>query len=584
MATLSQAEIRKIIERYALINAYKYDGKAQTSSVMSSIISTEPDMRPHAKNIKPIVDEIVNSVNSMSMESIKNAMEQKGAVCLHERGEAVEQAEGLPPLPGLEGNKRPVFRLAPYPSGPLHIGNARMVILNAEYARLTNGKIILCFDDTIGAMQKDIESEEGAKFVVPEAYDMIREGLEWLGVKWQQEFYKSERLPVYYQYCVKVIKMNMAYACNCDVETFRDLKNAGMSCPHHDMPPKETLEIFQGMLDGKYNEGEVVIRLKTGVDLKDPALREPVIMRISFAKHPRVGNDYIVWPLLEFSWGIDDHEFGITHIIRGKDLYKEDFIEEFLWNLFGWKKKTILHFGILMFEGIKLSKTRARQMIQSGEYLGWDDPRTWSMQSLARRGISPEAVRKSLLDLRLSLNDISFSYTQLYANNKQYIEKCVVAFSFIPDPVKWFISEIPRSKWVARVLVNPFVKNGNYRDIEIEASKGKKVFYLSEASVDAMKKSPVRLKDLFNIQKINGELHYHSEKPEGMKSSIPWIDGRDGNNVDVQVLMPDGSVVSGKGESSIMAMDIGQVVYFDHFGFARIDEITDDGIVAWFAH
>lgn len=583
MTNMTDSDLKAIAEKYALINAVKYNGVAQTASVMASIMGAEPQVRPLAKRIKSLVDDAVKVVNSMSMDDIKAAMSRTGARVLRARGEVMEEEYGLPPLPNVKGT--PVLRLAPYPSGPLHIGNARMVVINDEYAKANNGKLILCFDDTIGAMQKDIEAGEG-KFVLPEAYDMIREGLEWLGVKWSQEFYKSDRLPIYYEYCEKVIKMGVAYACNCDSDIFRDLKNAGKPCPHHEMPINDTLTVFSKMLAGKYGEGEVVIRMKTGLNLPDPALREPVIMRISHANHPRVGKKYPVWPMLEFSWGIDDHLFGITHIIRGKDLIKEDFIERFVWDLFGWPQKTILHFGILLFEGIKLSKTHARQMIESGEYSGWDDPRTWTLQSLARRGFNPESLRKVLVSLKLSLNDIAFPYDVLYSENRKLIEKSVASLNFVQDPVKITVSGLPRQEWVSTSFMNPFNKASGYREVEVASSQGRKSFFVPRETIRMLEQGPVRLKDLFNVTMENGDIVFHSESPSEMKGKNVslWVDASPEKSIDVSVFMADGSVITGKGEPLIAALQEGQPVYFERFGFARIDDISCAGVITWFTH
>lgn len=579
MANISTEEMELIVKKHAALNAAKYKGVAQVGSVMTSIMSTEPEMRKHAREIKPMVEKYVNFVNAMDMDEITGMIERTGASFVKTREDEVI---GLPDLPGTTGIKKTIFRLAPYPSGPLHIGNARMVALNGEYAKLTNGKIVLCFDDTIGAMKKDIESNRaGAKYVVPEAYDMIREGLEWFGIKWHQEFYKSDRLPIYYEYCYKVIKMGVAYACNCDASVFRDLKNNGIPCPHRDMSVQETLRIFDAMLAGSFDEGSIVIRMKTGLDLKDPALREPVIMRISYANHPRVGNKYCVWPLLEFSWGIDDHEFGITHIIRGKDLYKEDFIEEFMWDLFGWKRKIILHYGIISFQGLKLSKTHAREMINAGEYIGWDDPRTWSLQSLARRGFKPDALRKTLLAMKLSLNDVDFPYGMLYAENKKMIADSSYTISFVPNPVKITVQGLTRTTWEIPVPVNVFNKEMGNRAVFIKGSQGKKTLFVPEDVIPMLGKGPVKLNDLFSIVMKNDEIWMFASSPRDIKQSSSWVDSK---GVNISVFMPDGTVVDGKAEPLLRSVPTGNTVYLDRFGFVRLDDVCGNTIQAWFAH
>ena len=183
------------------------------------------------------------------------------------------------------------------------------------------------------------------------------------------------------------------------------------------------------------------------MDQKDPALRDQIIMRISEAEHPKVGNKYIVWPLLEYSWAIDDHLIDASHIIRGIDLVKEGIIEEFIWDHFGWKKAELLYYGRLKFSDLKLSKTEARNQIQKGIYDGWDDPRTWSLQSLKRRGIKPEALKESLLDLSMSQSGINFSVNWLYSKNQDIIDDISNRYFYVEDPVSLTINLIPNDKY-----------------------------------------------------------------------------------------------------------------------------------------
>jgi len=324
-----------------------------------------------------------------------------------EKKEVKTEEKKLPPLPEIDEFEKIIMRLAPYPSGALHIGNARMVILNDEYVKKYNGELILFYDDTIGS-PKSLRDSPKAKYVLPEAYDLIKEGLEWLGVKYSKVLYKSDRLDIFYEYCVKLIKDNMAYVCFCSAAEFREkYKKHGKNCPHRVHTIDKNMNEWNSMLNGIYHEREAVVRLKTGMDQKDPALRDQIIMRISEAEHPRVGDKYTVWPMLEFSWAIDDYLIGASHIIRGIDLVKEGIIEEFIWNHFGWKKAKLLYYGRIKFPDMKLSKTQSRNFIQDGVYRGWEDPRTWSLQSLKKRGIKPEALRETLLDLGMSQSGIT---------------------------------------------------------------------------------------------------------------------------------------------------------------------------------
>lgn len=586
---------RVVVRKHALLNAAKHNGVAQVGSVMSSIMGEHAALRPRAKEIKPIVEEEVTSVNRMGMEAIQAALTLDG-IDPSMLGQGRKEEKGLPPLPGLSEGMKPVFRLAPYPSGPLHIGNARMVVLNDEYAKASDGRLVLCFDDTIGATKKKIDEEDsGAKFVVPEGYDLIREGLRWLGVRWHEECYKSDRLPIYHEHCVRLIESGHAYACDCQPAAFKALKDRRQPCPHRTRNVQENMAEWRKMLDGECPEGSVVIRLKTGVDLSDPALREPVIMRISMAEHPRVGTKYSVWPMLEFSWAIDDHLLGITHIIRGKDLFKEDYIEQFIWDLLGWERKNILHYGIISFKGLKLSKTHAREEIQRGTYIGWDDPRTWSLQSLARRGFQPDALRAALLSMGLSMTDIDFPYSMLYAENQKRIDPVSDRFFFVEDPVEMQVHGLPWPAKIAEPLVNPLTPSRGTRTIPVPVNDGRVMVLLSARDherIASMKGNLlIRLKDLVNVTVQDGDVRsarYHSEDLDQARENkamiIHWVDANPANNVDIEVFMPDGTMMKGKGESNLRRVKQGQTLQFERFGFVCVDRIIEGKVFTWLSH
>jgi len=599
MATLGMSEhnLKNIARKFALINAAKYNGTAQVGSVLSAIMGEMKELRSRAKEIKKIVDEAVQSVNAMSIESIMLELATFGVNADELGSRRKDEKEGLPPLPGMDKVKSPVFRMAPFPSGPLHIGNARMVVLNDEYAKMTKGKLILAFDDTIGAMKKRIEEEDsGAKYVLPEAYDMIRDGLKWLGVVWNEEIYKSDRLPIYYEYCKKLILKGEAYSCTCKPAAFKTFKDAKKPCPHRGQTVEDSMEGFQKMLDGVYEEGSAVIRFKSGVDLSDPALREPVIMRISDAEHPRVGTKYRVWPMLEFSWGLDDHLLNITHIIRGKDLIKEDVIEERVWKIFEWKPAHILHYGIISTEKLgKLSKTYAREMIAKGEYIGWDDPRTWSLQSLDRRGIRPEPLRYVLLSQGLKLADVDFPASIMYAENQKIIDPISNRYFFVENPVPLSITGIPGSTYTAEPLVNPLNSSLGKRSISITVKDGAKKVLVSPSDVEKIKGIGgdvlVRLKDLFNVIIPGGDVAkatFHSKDLDAARSQkapvIQWVDWDAKNNVAVQILMPDGKTISGRGELNLQSVKAGDMLQFERFGFVKVQSVKKTKVDAWFTH
>ena len=293
---MDEEEIKKILWIAGLKNALKFNGIPNRRAIMGKLMAQMTELRSHVKKVNPILDEIIAKISNLSIEEQKRKLLKLDPHAL-DKEESREERKELPDLPELDKYSNVVMRLAPYPSGALHIGNARMVVLNDEYIKKYKGELILFYDDTIGS-PKSLRDSPKAKYVLPESYDLIKEGLEWLGVKIHKIYYKSDRLEVFYEYCEKLIKDKMAYVCFCDAGEFREkYKKLKKSCPHRNQIVERNIEEWQNMLNGKYRETEAVVRLKTGMDQKDPALRDQIIMRISEAEHPKVGTKYIIWPM-----------------------------------------------------------------------------------------------------------------------------------------------------------------------------------------------------------------------------------------------------------------------------------------------
>jgi len=423
-----ETEIRIVV----LDNAVKYDGKPDVKSVMGSLLGSRAELRSRAGEVKEIVQRLVSDIEKMTVENqISELKELAPELLVKPEVVDVDEKKELSELDNVDKWPKVVMRLAPFPSGSLHIGNARMVILNDYYVKRYDGELILVFDDTIGSAEKIVETE---------AFDLIPESLEYLGVKYHKTVYKSDRLALFYKYAVDLIEKSEAYVCDCDAGIWRnEHKVKGIPCACRNLDTAENLARWEKMLDGTYEEKKAAVRLKTGMNDPDPAMRDHVILRISETEHPRVGTKYRVWPLLEYSWGIDDHELGISHIIRGKDLVKEGKIEQHIWNIYDWPHPELMYYGRLKFQDATLSKSKSSREVKDGTYTGWDDPRTWSMQSLQKRGIHPDALRKAMLDLGLSLVDISISMKPVYSENRKIRDSEASRAFFVQDPV-WLVA------------------------------------------------------------------------------------------------------------------------------------------------
>jgi len=598
---MDSVEKRILIE--ALKNAVKF-GEARDNVVIGKIMQDFPEYRSKFKELTPKIAKMVKDVNSWNAEKQQATLiELEPQALEHKKKEAEEKV--LPDLPNVTKGKKVVMRLAPYPSGALHIGNARMLVLNDEYVKRYKGNLILVYDDTIGATKTAIKGDPDAKYIIPEAYDLIQEGLDWLGIDYDKNnvVYKSDRLNIYENYAQEFIHKGDAYVCTCDAEEFREnFKKVGKPCPCKALPIETHLERWKSMLDGTYAEQEAVVRLNTGMDQKDPALRDHVIMRISEAEHPRVGTKFRVWPILDFSWGIDDHDLGITHIIRGADLQKEGFIEQFIWDLMGWEAATILLYGRMKFSNdFKLSKTLARQKINTKEYDGWKDPRTWSLQSLEARGIQPDALRQSLIDLGMSQSGINFSEKWLYAKNTKIIDADAFRYWFVENPIKLDIKNLPKTKYSSTPLLHPSNESAGTRKIQLNTENNLASVYISRLDTTIQysrdgseirypqitKGTQFRLKDLFTIEiqsvhskKVNAIFLTENLDPSIRK--IQWVPYD--SNIVVHVLKPTGEITQGKAENTIKFLPIGKIVQFERYGYVKIQKKQKNEIYCYFTH
>ncbi|MDN5309913.1 MAG: glutamyl-tRNA synthetase [Methanolobus sp.] len=561
---------KKTVEKYALQNAVKYGQAPQIAAVMGRVMGECPHLRGKAKEVTPFIQEILGEVTKGSPEQWQARLEQIAPELIEELCTKKEPDKGLKPLEKAECGKV-VMRFAPNPNGPPTLGSTRGIVVNSEYVKKYNGKLILRFDDT----------DTQTKRPMLEAYDWYIEDCNWLGAKPDEIIIASDRIPIYYEHARKLIEGGHAYVCFCESETFKNLKDAKEACPHRNTPVQENLEHWDKMLSGGYPEKSAVLRIKTDIKHKDPALRDFGAFRILRMPHPRpeVGDRYIVWPLLDFEGAIEDHVMGTTHIIRGKDLMDSEKRQTYIYKYLGWDYPITTHWGrVKMHEFGKFSTSGLRRAIEEGEYNGWDDPRLPTVRAIRRRGIQPEAVRKFMLDMGVGETDISISLDTLYAENRKLVEPKANRYFFVWDPVELEITDA--EPCTANPPLHPAEDRG-CREIDVST----KVLVCREDAGKFAAGSKVRLKDLYNVEIISMEpfqARYlddtiESAKKEKMKI-IHWAPV---NGVPVKVLSPDGEF-TGIGEKQIAA-ELDKVVQFERFGFCRIDSVGAE-IVAYYTH
>jgi glutamyl-tRNA synthetase len=583
LALENDSELREHIRKAALLNAVQHGGKAQTGPITGKLLGERQELRAKAKELTALINVILEEVNSLSAEEQKRIVEEKWPEALMK--EKVEEEKKLPPLPNTSKYAQVVTRFSPNPDCVLHLGSARAILLSHEYARIYKGKFILRFEDTDPKVKKPSL----------EFYDKIREDLAWLGCKVDEEYIQSDRLLIYYEYAEKLLKNGNAYVCTCIPDEFRKKTLQSEPCPCRSLPPTEHLERWKRMLNGGYAEGEAVVRVKTDLSHPNPAVRDWPALRIIDPEkypHPRVGSKYRVWPLYNMAAGLDDHLLGITHIIRGKEHLTNGVRQEFMYKHLGWEYPEAIHYGRLKITGAFLSKSKIIQGVKDCTYSGFDDPRLATFAALRKRGITPEAIKKMMIDVGPKTADVTLSWENLYAYNRKILDPISDRYFFVSEPVKLSVRSVPKV-FCAKLPLHPDQPERGHREYTV-SPKGEDravFFWIARKDADAAESGMmIRLMELFNVQ-IKGitagglEASFASEAYQNAREAkarlIQWIVTDE--SVPCKVVMPDASVNEGVAESACKNLKPDDVVQFERFGFVRMDEVVPE-LKAYYAH
>ncbi len=564
--------MKDIILKHTLKNAFEYGGKVNPNVVLGLVLKENPELKSDVPSLRKEIGSIIPQVEVLSPGQIKQKLQQLAPELLQERKEDVQEGP-LKPLPNAQQGKV-VVRIAPSPSGPLHIGHAYGLSLNYEYAKMYNGKLILRIEDT------------NPENLYPPAYELIPEDVQWLTEQKDVEVViQSSHLGTYYDHAEKLVQQGNAYVCTCDADAWKELKNKGIACPCRNFPIAENQTRYAKMFSG-YAEGEAVLRLKTDIQDKNPALRDFGIMRIVEHIHPKTGTEHRVWPLMVFSVAIDDHELGITHVLNGKDHTDNAIKEKMIMDCFGWNYPEYKHWGRINFEGFALSTTQTRQAIEQGQYKGWDDIRLPFIRALRRRGYQPAALRKFALDIGLSLNDKTVSREEFWkiinAFNRELIEPTANRYFFIDRPVKITIKGLNRKN--AEVPVHPDHSERGKRTFSLSEA-----FYISQLDLMQLGEGYVhRLMDCCNFVVEKETFRFLSEDYESYKNAedkgkiIHWLPAK--KTIPVTVTMDTGIVIEGIGEEGIKSLRVGDIIQLERRYFARVDAVQGDTVSLWYLH
>ena len=561
---MTETDIEHLLFVYALQNAVKHDSPPKTGTVIGTLLGRHPEFRSSAREIGAIASKVAAEVAGMSSSERRARLEELAPELLAELDEEHEHTRELPPLEDAE--KGVVMRFAPNPSGPLHLGHARASILNDYYVRRYGGRYILRIEDT------------DPRRVDPAAYAMVLEDVEWLGLGITDIVYQSDRLDVYYDWCRRLIEIGGAYVCTCEPERFRELKLRGRECPCRKQGIEENLELWQKMLGGEFYEGGATVRVKTDLGHPDPAMRDYSAMRIvNSPLHPRT--DATVFPLMNFSVAVDDRLLGITHVIRGKDHIANTQRQRYIFSYFGWRPPMYYHYGRMGISGVVLSTSGMREGIRNGTYTGWDDIHLGTLRAIARRGIEPEAVRNAMIDIGMGETDISFSWENLYARNREIVDPKANRYFFVPDPIEVSIEGAPRRE--AHALLHP---NDPARGVRTLVTDGRVLLPRRDIEGQGL----IRLKDLYNVRvdregdtlRVSYAGDSLDEARQVKAPIIQWVPVD--ANLPCTLLRQEGNL-EGFCEPLVVG-EVGRVVQFERIGFARIDSVKSGRVNAYFAH
>ncbi|WP_224335328.1 glutamate--tRNA ligase [Haloprofundus halobius] len=565
-----RARVEAEAEKHALFNAVKYESDADVGAVMGPLMGENPEFRPHGGEIPGIVGGVVADVNAMDHAERRERLGELAPDLLDELdSEDEEDEQVLSDLPNVDAYDEVRMRAAPNPNGPWHIGHARMPAVIGTYKEMYDGSFVVRFDDT------DPETKRPDL----DAYDAILDDVEYLGFEPDEVLRASDRLELYYDHARELIEKGGAYTCSCSGEAFSELKNAGEACPHRDKDPETTLREFEALVDGEYNSGEMVLRVKTDIEHKNPALRDFVAFRVIDTPHPREeAKEYRLWPMLDFQSGVDDHLTGVTHIIRGIDLQDSAKRQRFVYDYFDWEYPEVVHWGHVQIDeyGVKMSTSTLKRLIEEGELDGWDDPRAPTIKSLRRRGIRGEAIVESMVGLGTSTSNVDLAMSTVYANNRELVDDEAPRYFLVRDGVELSLSGGPDA---GHPPLHPDHEERGRRTLPAGDA------VLVEKSDRPENGERVWLKGYGCVRYVDDTLEYVGDDIDVVRNEgvdvIHWVPAD--QNVSVTMRTMDGDV-TGRAEPDLADTAVDDVVQFERVGFARVDSQDDGEAVTYFSH
>ena len=351
-----------------------------------------------------------------------------------------------------------ITRFPPEPNGYLHLGHAKSICLNFGLALKYGGKTNLRYDDT-NPTKEDVEY-----------VDSIKEDIQWLGFQWDKELYASDYFDQLYQWAEDLINRGLAYVDDQTQEQIREnrgtVEKPGTPSPWRDRSPEENLRLFREMRDGKYAEGEKVLRAKIDMAHPNMMFRDPLLYRIKFAHHHRTGDKWCIYPMYDYTHGQCDSIEQITHSICTLEFDVHRPLYDWFIETLGIYPSHQYEFARLNLTYTLMSKRKLLELVQKGLVSGWDDPRMPTLCGVRRRGYTAAALRLFCDKIGVSKRDQLMDIQLLEWCVRQDLNERSNRYMVVQDPVKLTITNWPEGKveWFDCPL-NPAAPDGAKRRV-----------------------------------------------------------------------------------------------------------------------
>lgn len=338
------------------------------------------------------------------------------------------------------GDRPIITRFPPEPNGYLHIGHAKSICLNFSTAMKYGGLCNLRYDDT-NPVKEDIEY-----------IDSIEADVRWLGFNWNKRLWASDYFDTMYEAACELIRKGKAYVCQLTPEEMKEyrgtLTEPGKESPYRNRSVEENMKLFQEMKEGKYADGEMVLRAKIDMASPNINMRDPIIYRIAHATHHNTGDKWCIYPMYDFAHPIEDAIEEITHSICTLEF--EDHRPLYDWVVrevgFWPNPPQQIEFARLNITNTVMSKRYLKKLVEDGVVDGWDDPRMPTIAGIRRRGYTPEAVRNFCEEIGVSKANSTVDIAQLEHCVRDDLKERVPSRNVIFDPLKVIITNYPEGQ------------------------------------------------------------------------------------------------------------------------------------------